>query len=78
MKAIETTATVKDDKQLLLDSPIPHHGSGKVRLIIFLPEEDDIDEREWLNAALVNPAFDSLNDPEEDIYTDADGQPFND
>lgn len=78
MKAIETTATIKKDNQLLLDMPIPHHRKGKVRLIILLPDENDIDESEWQGAASANPVFDFLKDPEEDIYTDADGKPFND
>jgi hypothetical protein len=39
---------------------------------------EDIDEYEWLKAAARNPAFDFLNDPEEDIYTLADGKPFHD
>ncbi len=34
------------------------------------------DESEWLQAAARNPAFDFLNDPEEDIYSLADGDPF--
>ncbi|XWK86981.1 MAG: tetratricopeptide repeat protein [Phormidium sp.] len=38
----------------------------------------EIDEQEWLQAAANNPVFDFLNDPEEDIYTLADGKPFND
>lgn len=78
MKAIETTATIKKDNLLLLDVPIPHRLKGKVRLIILLPDEDDIDENEWLGAASANSAFDFLKDPEEDVYTDADGKPFND
>ena len=78
MKAIETTATIKENYQLLLDSPVLYRGKGKVRLIILLPDEDDIHEGEWLDAASANPAFDSLKDTEEDIYTDADGKPFND
>ena len=78
MKAIETTATIQEDNQLILDSPVPHHRKGKVRLIILLPEEDDISETDWLGAASTNPVFDFLKDPREDIYTDADGKPFND
>lgn len=37
-----------------------------------------LEELEWLKAALGNPAFDFLKDPEEDIYTLADGKPFHD
>jgi hypothetical protein len=43
-----------------------------------LPEESDINETEWLQAAAANPAFDFLKDPEEDIYTLSDGRPFYD
>ena len=42
------------------------------------PENDEIDEQEWLRAAASNPSFDFLYDPDEDIYTLADGKPFND
>ena len=35
-------------------------------------------EAEWIRAAARNPAFDFLNDPEEDIYSMADGTPFHD
>lgn len=41
-------------------------------------DSEEIDEYEWLHAAANNPVFDFLNDPEEDIYTLADGKPFND
>ena len=39
---------------------------------------EEIDEDEWLHAAATNPVFDFLKDPEEDIYTLADGKQFND
>ena len=38
--------------------------------------EDFEEETEWLRAATINPAFDFLKEPEEDIYTLADGKPF--
>jgi hypothetical protein len=47
-------------------------------VIILLPEEAEIDEREWLQAASANKAFDFLKEPVEDIYTIADGKPFHD
>lgn len=37
-----------------------------------------LQEYEWLKAAIANPAFDSLRDSAEDIYTLADGLPFHD
>ena len=77
-KAIETTATINAKRQLVLDELLPIAGPTKVRVIILLPEEVDIDEKEWLRSASVNPAFDFLKEPEEDIYTLADGKPFHD
>lgn len=41
-------------------------------------DAEEIDEHEWLQAAASNPVFDFLKDPVEDIYTLADGKPFND
>jgi hypothetical protein len=77
-KAIETTATINANRQLVLDEPLPIAGPTKVRVIILLPDEVDIDEKKWLRSASVNPAFDFLKEPEEDIYTLADGKPFHD
>ena len=77
-KAVETTGTIDAHRQLVLDEPLPVVGPTRVRVIILLPEEADIDEMEWLRAASVSPAFDFLKEPEEDIYTLADGRPFYD
>ena len=57
-KAIETTGTIDAQRQLVLDKPLPVVGPTRVRVIILLPEEADIDEMEWLRAAAANPAFD--------------------
>ena len=54
----------------------------KITVLVVIPgqqdeeEEADIDEMEWLRAASANPAFDFLKEPGEDIYTLADGRPF--
>jgi hypothetical protein len=77
-KAIEVTATIDANQQLILDEPLPVVGPIKARVIILLPEEPDIEEKEWLRSASVNSAFDFLKEPEEDIYTLADGKPFHD
>jgi len=77
-KAIETTATINANRQLVLDELLPIAGPTKVRVIILLPKEVDIDEKEWLRSASVNSAFDFLKESEEDIYTLADGKPFHD
>ncbi|HEY3228010.1 MAG TPA: hypothetical protein VGJ87_02250 [Roseiflexaceae bacterium] len=78
MKAIETTGTVDQERRLLLDEPLPIIGPSRVRVIILVLEETDITEQEWLYAGSKNPAFDFLKNPEEDIYSLADGKPFYD
>ena len=47
-----------------------------VRVSRLLPEESDLNEIEWLRAAATNPAFDFLKNPQEEIYTLADGDRF--
>jgi hypothetical protein len=80
VRAIETTGVIDEASHLQLDTPLPVVGPSRVRVIVLFPEEEreDIDELEWLRAAMVNPAFDFLEDPEEDVYTLADGRPFDD
>jgi hypothetical protein len=77
-KAIEISATINDRQQLVLDDPLPIKGPARVRVIILMPEIDDIDENQWLRSVKTNPAFDFLCDPAEDIYPTVDGRPFND
>ncbi|KPQ43202.1 MAG: hypothetical protein MPEBLZ_02237, partial [Candidatus Methanoperedens nitroreducens] len=60
------------------DEPLPFAGPAKVRVIILLAEEGDINEKEWLYAAAKDPSFDFLKEPEEDIYSLTDGKPFHD
>jgi hypothetical protein len=78
MKAIETTGTIDEQHRLIIDEALPIAEKSKVKVIILLPEESDIDEKEWLRTATANPAFDFLKEPEEDIYTKNDGKPFHD
>lgn len=77
-KAIEITAIINDQNQLVLDEPLPVAGPARVRVIILLPESADINEKEWLQAASSNPSFDFLKESAEDIYTLDDGKPFYD
>ena len=77
-KAIEATGTIDLERRLVLDEPLPVVGPARVRVIILLPEDTEISEKEWLRVASANPAFDFLKDPEEDIYTLNDGRPFHD
>jgi hypothetical protein len=78
MTAIETTGTIDEHRQLRLDSELPVPGPVRVRVLILYPLSDEWDEVEWLQAATRNPAFASLSDPEEDLYTLTDGEPFHD
>jgi hypothetical protein len=77
MRAIEMTGTLTAQGQLQLDHPLPQEKSSRVRVILLMPEEEDLNEEAWLGAVSSNPSFAFLNDPEEDIYTLADGQPVN-
>jgi hypothetical protein len=76
LKALDVVGTIDEQRQLHLDEPLPIVGPSRVRVIILIPEEPDMDEKEWLQAAVSNPAFDFLKEPEEDIYTLADGKPL--
>lgn len=76
-KAIEMTGRINADRQLILDDPLPIMGPIPVRVIILLPQEANVDEKEWLRTAASNPAVDFLKKPEEDIYSPRDGRPFN-
>jgi hypothetical protein len=76
-RAIEIAGKIDAHRHLVLDDDLPIKGPRNVRVIILVPEEEDIDESEWLQAASENPAFDFLKDPEEDIYSISDGKPFN-
>jgi hypothetical protein len=77
-KAIETTGMIDKDHHLFLDEPLPFAGPAKVRVIILMPEDGDISEKEWLYAAAKDPSFDFLKEPEENIYSLTDGKPFHD
>jgi hypothetical protein len=76
MTAIELTGTVDERRQLQLDDLLPIPGPKRVRVIVLYSPIDEWSEMEWLQAAARNPAFDFLKDPEEDIYSLADGKPL--
>jgi hypothetical protein len=44
--------------------------------MVLLPTESDPSEQDWLRAAARHTAFADLADPEEDIYSPTDGEPF--
>lgn len=77
LRAIETTGTVDERRELHLGEPLPITATGKVRVIVLISEED-AEDSDWLRVAAANPAFDFLKGPEEDVYTPDDGRPFGD
>lgn len=78
MTAVEMTGRIDEQHQLQLDGPLPVSGPRRVRVIVLYPVDDEWDETDWLKAAARNPAFQFLKDPEEDIYSLTDGEPFSD
>ncbi len=77
-RAVEATGTIDKDHRLVLDEPLPIDGPSRVKVIVLVPDDPELDEKLWLQAARSNPAFEFLTDPAEDVYTAADGKPFGD
>ena len=78
LTAIERTGKINADHQIVLDEELPSNAPRRVRVIVLFDEENDLNEKDWLNSAANNDAFDFLNDESEDIYTLADGKPLRD
>lgn len=78
MTTIEMTGTVDEESRLILDGTLPFADPKRVRVIVLSAHDDEINDAAWLQAASRNPAFTFLADPEEDIYSITDGQPFKD
>lgn len=76
MKAIEIKAKTDKNGNLLISEKL-NISNREVRVLI-LVDEEEIDEKSWLGAVATNPAFNFLNEPEEDIYTSKHGTPFDD
>ena len=73
MKTIEASGTIEQERRLVLDEPLPAGVSGRVRLLI-LVGDDELNERDWMRAAMQGGSFEFLNAPEEDTYTLEDGK----
>jgi len=78
IRALELTGTIDEYHHLRVDETLPFSGPARVRVIVLYPSFDEDDDAEWLQVAAHNPAFEFLRDPEEDIYSLADGKPFYD
>lgn len=74
MKAIELIGDI--DEQHRLHARVPAEiPAGQVRVIVFLPGEDEAGTL-WANGVASEWSAE-LSDPREDIYTLDDGQPVN-
>ena len=76
LTAIETTGTIEQDGKIVIDETFSVDAPTPVRVIVLFPENEDINESEWLKAATKNEAFDFLHDADEDIYSLEDGKPL--
>jgi len=79
MRAIEINSKTDKSGHLKLDYKLGK-SEQNVRILILLDENTypEEDEKLWLNSVAKNPAFNFLNEPEEDIYSLKDGEPLND
>ena len=62
-QAIGTVGTIDIQHHLVPDETLPTTGPTQVRVSHLLPEDSDISETEWLQAAATNPSLDFLKDP---------------
>jgi hypothetical protein len=77
MKALETTGRIEKSGMLKLDKPLHISARQKVKVIILYAEDEEISESDWLASVKGNQAFSFLDSKKEDIYSLADGKPFN-
>ncbi len=77
MKAIESSGFLDEKGILKLDNPVKIINQ-RVKIIILIPEKDEISDSAWLQAVSLNPAFNFLQDKGEDIYSATDGEPMTD
>ena len=78
LTAIELTGTVNEDHQLKVDDILPPSVPKHVRVIVLYSPADEWDEKKWLHAGMLSPAFDTLKNQTEEIYTLSDGKPYHD
>ena len=74
MKAIRLTGNIDENHRLRAEVP-EEFPAGLVQLILLVPGEDDAGMA-WMHGISKEWSAE-LSDPEEDVYTLADGQPLN-
>ena len=78
MQAVEASGHIDSNGSLQINSRLPLK-EGDVKVIIMYAENEETNEEKlWMKSVSNNPAFDFLNDPEEDIYSLNDGKPLHD
>ena len=77
MKALELSGFLDEKGILKLDNPLKIINQ-RVKIILLIPEKDDINDSVWLQAISLNSAFNFLHDKGEDIYSITDGEPIRD
>jgi len=75
MRAIEVFGEVSKDGNIRLSHPLPVEVK-RVKVIILIPEENELDDNLWLKSVNNSEAFKFLLDEKEDVYTPEDGKPF--
>ena len=73
MKAIEIKASIDEKGQLKVDVPLKIINK-RVKVIVLVPEDNDLDDDEWIVGLSSNPAFDFLKEGAENIYSVTDGK----
>ncbi|MCF6352566.1 MAG: hypothetical protein L3J06_06115 [Cyclobacteriaceae bacterium] len=75
MKAIEIESKTDKKGHLKIDYKL-NVADCKVKVLILVEdiENKNKEEQLWLKSIANNPAFNFLNDPEEDIYATTDGK----
>jgi hypothetical protein len=76
MKAVELRTRTKEDGSISIEHT-GLSGGVLVRILILSEEEEGEEEKLYLKTISRNPAFDFLNEPEEDVYSPKDGKPYN-
>ncbi|RDV16251.1 hypothetical protein DXT99_06160 [Pontibacter diazotrophicus] len=77
MKAIEVTGEIDNKGVLRLDHPLKVRDK-KVKVIILVSEDEELEDKQWLAAMTNNPVFDFLHEEQENIYSLTDGKPSHD
>ena len=79
MRAIEINLKTDKFGHLKIDYPL-NKSERKVRVLILVEDDSTeiLEENILMNSISKNPAFDFLGEPEEDVYSQKDGEPLND